>query len=298
MSPPKRVQTLELSEEVRAAFGAPLRAADDSVRERIVVTRRVGLPGLENWSACDSTRLWSVFHTTYGFCTLTAIKRNETPRWRYRRRDYEMSLASVRLLEPGEMHVATRNPRTDFEVLQIDPELVTDPELGPLHFSSGQIDDARLAAKFVQLCARVREAEDDLEVQGLWCAFRQELAERAGMRATRTPHLCPRGVRRAREYLHDNFAQRISLDDLADVAGLSAFHLERTFREHVGLPLHRYLMKVRLGHAQTLLRSGQRVSDVAAQTGFCDASHLCRAFSADFGITPGAYAAPRTAAGT
>lgn len=233
-----------------------------------------------------------MFHTAYAFCAARTIRRDEAPRWRYRGRDYEMSLASVRLLEPGETHVARVNPHTDFEVLQVDPKLVAD--LGPsqtLHFSSGQIDDAGIAAKLFELCARTREAEDDLEVQVSWCEFREQLVERAGTRPTRAPTVCPQAVRRAREYLHDNFAKRISLDEVAEIAGSSPYHLERSFRKCLGVPLHRYLVKIRLAHAQSLLKSGLKLRDVAARTGFCNASHLIRAFSADFGVTPGAYMA-------
>jgi AraC-like DNA-binding protein len=285
-----RSRSFALPKEVAATFGTPGRQ-ESAVLERVVVTRREHLAGVEAWSARDSTRLWNVFHTAYAFCAPRAIKGYGAPKWRYRRRDYEMGIASVRLLEPGETHVATRNPRSDFEVLQLDANWVTDPEVPrPVHFSIGQIEDEGIGDRILHLCARMPESDDDLEIEGLWCELREQLMERAETR-TRPPTHCPLGVRRAREYVHQAFAERISLGEVARVTGLSKFHLDRSFRQCLGIPIHRYLLNVRLAHAQTLLRSGRRLDDVASRTGFFDASHLSRAFNAAFGITPGAYRA-------
>jgi AraC-like DNA-binding protein len=56
------------------------------------------------------------------------------------------------------------------------------------------------------------------------------------------------------------------------------------------VPMHRYLMLARLGHARRLLQSGLRAVEVAHEVGFSDAAHMGRIFRTDFGFTPGAYA--------
>lgn len=100
----------------------------------------------------------------------------------------------------------------------------------------------------------------------------------------------PRAVRRARAYLHDALADKITLDDLAAHATLDKFHLVRAFRAEVGLPPYEYLTYLRVSRARELLGRGVRVAEVAQTVGFCDESQLYRHFRRIVGVAPGAYA--------
>jgi AraC-like DNA-binding protein len=99
----------------------------------------------------------------------------------------------------------------------------------------------------------------------------------------------PRAVRLARAFLHDAMADKITLDDLADHAGLDKFHLVRAFRAQVGLPPYAYLTHVRVGQAKELLRRGVRVAEAAQAVGFYDESQLHRHFRRIVGVTPGSF---------
>jgi AraC-like DNA-binding protein len=101
----------------------------------------------------------------------------------------------------------------------------------------------------------------------------------------------PAAVRTARAYLEEHSDEDVSLDDLAAMAGLSPFHLVRTFRAATGLPPHAWLDQLRVRHARRLLREGMPIAQVAATAGFADQSHLTRRFKRLVGVTPGQYAA-------
>ena len=62
------------------------------------------------------------------------------------------------------------------------------------------------------------------------------------------------------------------------------------FRAEVGVPIHRYRKLVRVSRAMEQLRKGICPSEVAAAVGFCDQSHMTRAFRQLIGVAPGAYA--------
>lgn len=97
-------------------------------------------------------------------------------------------------------------------------------------------------------------------------------------------------IRKVREYLHDAWAEPVTLEDLMQVSGLSRSHLVRVFRDTVGMPPHQYLTVIRLNHAKELIRRGEPVSQVAMMCGFTDQSHLSRHFKRVFGVTPGDFA--------
>jgi AraC-like DNA-binding protein len=96
-------------------------------------------------------------------------------------------------------------------------------------------------------------------------------------------------VRVAREYLEAHFDENVALETLAEVAGLSPFHLTRVFQKQVGLPPHAYLTHLRVQHARKLLPLGLPLVQVALASGFADQSHFTRWFKRIVGVTPGQY---------
>lgn len=98
-----------------------------------------------------------------------------------------------------------------------------------------------------------------------------------------------KAVRRVQSFLEDNYHAKIRLGALADIAGLSVFHLIRVFRAATGLPPYAYLEQIRIHRAAALLREGHPVSRVAFLTGFADQSHLTRFFKRLIGVPPGRY---------
>ncbi len=134
--------------------------------------------------------------------------------------------------------------------------------------------------------ALVREKATEIERATLVAETLSEIVC-AGARPTGR---APLAVRRAREFLHDAIARKITLDELAAYASLDKFHLVRAFRAEVGMPPYEYLTHVRVARARAMLQRGARVADAAQAVGFCDESQLHRHFRRIVGLAPGAYA--------
>ncbi|MBL8740696.1 MAG: helix-turn-helix transcriptional regulator [Myxococcales bacterium] len=100
----------------------------------------------------------------------------------------------------------------------------------------------------------------------------------------------PRAIRRAREYLHEAFDSKVTLDAVAAHADLDKYHLVRAFRREVGLPPYEYLTHLRVARASRLLGRGVAPCEVAQAVGLYDESQLCRHFRRIMGMTPGRYA--------
>jgi AraC-like DNA-binding protein len=106
-----------------------------------------------------------------------------------------------------------------------------------------------------------------------------------------TPFDEPRLVRVVRAILDDCYSDptQTSLRALACHAGVTPFHLIRTFRRATGVSPHQYLVQVRVRRARQFLAGGAPSSLVAAMTGFADQSHLTKQFKRYVGITPAHY---------
>jgi transcriptional regulator GlxA family with amidase domain len=99
--------------------------------------------------------------------------------------------------------------------------------------------------------------------------------------------LSPALTHRICKYIESHLNERISLEALASMAGLSAHHFARAFRQSVGTPPHGYLLQRRLEHVGRLLRDTQLpLSQIALAVGFSDQSHLARHFRRLTGMPP------------
>lgn len=126
----------------------------------------------------------------------------------------------------------------------------------------------------------------------------------AGASSRTTPTFRPSHLRRygervdaIRHRLDTRSSERHSLAELAREAELSMFHFARIFRELVGVPPHRYLLKARLARAAMLLREGLAVTHACYQAGFDSLSHFAEAFRREFGVVPSRYAGRAGGAG-
>jgi transcriptional regulator GlxA family with amidase domain len=95
-------------------------------------------------------------------------------------------------------------------------------------------------------------------------------------------------IQKAVALMETNFASKLTVDLLARVSGLSAYHFSRLFKATVGVSPHQYLLRCRLRHAKTLLlkhRERRSLADVAAECGFADQAHLSRHFRRAYGMS-------------
>jgi AraC family transcriptional regulator len=114
-----------------------------------------------------------------------------------------------------------------------------------------------------------------------------------GMRPMSRPArggLAPWQERRAREFLLSNIKRGVELKDVAGECGLSVGHFSHAFRRTLGVAPHKWLIEQRVVLSKEKLRDGRlSLTDVAAECGFSDQSHLTRVFRQTVGVTPGAW---------
>lgn len=94
-------------------------------------------------------------------------------------------------------------------------------------------------------------------------------------------------VRRAARFMEQTLNAPVSLTMVAGHINTSLRQLERCFKQAVGVSPETYYRSMRLRYAGFLLRhTDLRVSDIAIDCGFCDASHFGRSFTQEFGCNP------------
>lgn len=97
-------------------------------------------------------------------------------------------------------------------------------------------------------------------------------------------------IERAKEYMTQNFDRDISLTEIASYSYVSSFHFSRIFKAFTSYSPYRFLMHLRLKHAEMLLRNTQLpVGDIGFTSGFNSIEHFTAAFRKQYGCPPSGY---------
>jgi len=94
-------------------------------------------------------------------------------------------------------------------------------------------------------------------------------------------------LKRVFEYVDVNLSNKITLLDLAAVAGLSRMHFASQFRMATGLRPHEFVLRRRVQRAEELLRdSRMAIVEIALTVGFQTQAHFTTVFKRFAGCTP------------
>jgi AraC family transcriptional regulator len=159
----------------------------------------------------------------------------------------------------------------------------------PLHM---QLRDEKIEHIALAIKAELEEQDrhDRVCAEALGLALAAQLLNRYGRgHSNRVARgLTHRQVQGVRDFICENLANDFSLSELASVTGISPSHFRVLFKQSVGLPVHKYVIKCRVEHAVELLSKGTiKLSDVALKSGFADQSHMSRWMRRFMGLTPG-----------
>ncbi|QGQ96447.1 AraC family transcriptional regulator [Paenibacillus psychroresistens] len=92
------------------------------------------------------------------------------------------------------------------------------------------------------------------------------------------------------EHIEHNYAEMISLQQLAAITGWSERQLQRLFHKHTGQSFRSYLQEQRIRKSCEMLRDSQdKISIVAENVGYKDMNSFLAVFRRIMGTSPGAY---------
>lgn len=227
---------------------------------------------------------------------LAWVERGELT-YRVGRRTLTVPRGSVVVIPAGVEHATELSRGTMTGSLWLDPQLVEDlaRSLGQATFEPLVLKDAELVVRLGNLL----RAEVELRGPG-WPMAVDALCEALIVTMLRR---CPRAVADERASskdpriaaaigrIEEDYAEALSVDDLARTAGMSRFHFSRCFRDDVGVSPHQFLLRVRVERAAERLRAGLSVTEAAYEVGFGGLGRFSQAFRARFGVLPSRYPA-------
>ncbi len=226
-------------------------------------------------------------HAAFGLGAIEA----GVERFRYRGEEHLAPADTLVLMNPDELHTGRAETRAGwrYRMVYLDAEVLEQltGERG-WWFADAVGRDAPRARRVSRLLRQLWHAHEPLAFDGLLLELVDELRPLARtaqpLRDAGLPRFAP-----VVEHLRGHLAERLTLDELAALAGLSPFHFQRQFkRAHHATP-QQMLMALRLFEAKRLLAAGEAPAQVAAAVGLADQAHLTHAVARRYGVTPARY---------
>ena len=263
---------------------------DREERDHAQFARPAFLPGVELVSVAYRGRTFPLhLHPEYVVGTVIG----GTEELRAGGANHVVGVGDVLRLHPGEPHAnrCLGDETLRYRVFYLPAESIAAYVAGDhtLSFAAPVARDPVLARLLAEMHeALSQESTGQLEQESALLALVGRLAVEPGNDPG--PAMASAAVTRARDYIDAHFAEPFGLAALADVAGLSVFHLAHSFRKALGFSPLAYRNQCRVSEARRLLLAGERIAEAAAAVGFADQSHLTRQFQRIFGVSPGRYA--------
>jgi AraC family transcriptional regulator len=190
------------------------------------------------------------------------------------------------------------SPRVRCDIVrELDPSIDDHPER-PFPFVTGPCETA-VFWRHRELVQRLERA-DTSPLETLWADVTALQLIADVLEAAFARHGQPRGRSRSgtdvdhadrteavKTYLASRLSERITLDGAARFVHASPFHLARIFQQRTGVPIHRYLTRLRL--RASLERLADETNDLTAlalDLGFSSHSHFTDSFRREFGCRP------------
>lgn len=106
-------------------------------------------------------------------------------------------------------------------------------------------------------------------------------------------------VRKAVFYITEHYAERITVDQLAQLVKLNPVYFCSLFRASLGITVNQFIRHIRVNRAEMLLEEGvYSVTQVAELCGFSDIYYFSRLFKQEKGVAPSVIAKSKQLAGS
>jgi AraC-like DNA-binding protein len=228
--------------------------------------------------------------------------------WRLgKRRRMTLQSGDAILLKPKTLHCEDMQPGWEAQLAWVGFDFAGKPPA----WANGVIstgDDFSEIAGYMEIIAREHHRPErsapmrvGLAAQSLLLLLARRAEETGGVSAgnpASASSLNPRQVNRvesAAHYFRTNLRDALSIAQVAAYHSLCPAHFSSLFRRHHRISPRSFLRQARLERAGEMLETSDlTLKEIAAQCGFVDAAHLCKAFKEARGITPRRFRQRRT----
>jgi xylan 1,4-beta-xylosidase len=218
---------------------------------------------------------------------------------------YELGEDDILFINSGDMHSTLRGEDNILIAIQINPKFCGNifPDLEKMVFRwpAEAKDDAslRLFRQMRFFIARMveeyRQTEPGMElaIEGILNTMMYFLVRHVPATKLPTPDESEKNeyqrqrIQRINDYIQEHYAEKISLESLAQEVYLNPYYLSHFFKKKIGMTFQEYLNFVRLQKAMIMVsQTNRQISIIAQLCGFPGSKSFNRVFKRYYGVSP------------
>lgn len=213
-------------------------------------------------------------------------------------KSYNVGPGDLTIFNPNDNHTCEQidNKTLDYRCINIQPDVmkkivfeITNKDYMP-YFTESVLFSNELAISVRELHRMIMQEEKDFKKEEIFFFIMEQLIiEYSNGNSSVNDQDANTEINSICEFLKNNYAKNITLNDLSDLTGISKYHLLRSFTRQMGISPYSYLEAIRINEAKKLLEQGISPLEVALKTGFTDQSHFTNFFKKFIGLTPKQY---------
>lgn len=207
---------------------------------------------------------------------------------------YHMKENSFVLFPPHTMHHSYGDKDVSFKriVLYFKPDLLLDSDINSLlsekarifSFGSGKYSPVFDLIKSID---KELNSSESFRLQYASCILNQLALTILRLNIPPLENKQKSLASQAVSYIHDHYADEITISDLAEILYVSPYYLCRKFKESTGQTIIQYLNITRILHAERLLlETDKNITEISKEVGFSNLTHFNRIFKKIAGSSP------------
>ena len=221
------------------------------------------------------------------------------------RSQYRMESGDIVLLCPYTLHAIESTERIVYHtvvfhsnMLGITGDRCYSEEIAPFMNHNAELiyikpdnvyyEELHRAAQMVVTCAKGNTARLDLRMKSELLRFLWFAGE-SGACVTTESDMENDQIRQVIDFIHDNYGEPLSLEEMAEQANLSKSWFMQRFKETTGISAMEYLNRLRVQKVCEQILDGKGISEIAFACGFRNLSNFNRIFKNIVGMTPREY---------
>lgn len=204
---------------------------------------------------------------------------------------FRVTPGEILFINPGEVHTGNsyQSKHLKYSAFYVDADFFTrhmhvdrPPVFAKMHQTNND-----LAEGIKLLLQSTRSSASAFEIEEKKAKTFGEVIDFArSLRPSEVRDLPAPSVQKIKSFIKDQYNHQFTLEDLARHAGLSPYHLIRSFKQAVGITPFQFLRNYRIEKAKQELLNRKPIAEVALEVGFYDQSHFHKHFKLVTGVTP------------
>lgn len=196
------------------------------------------------------------------------------------------------ILPPGASGICTYDVPLDVMMVEVAPRVLSEVGMPDPEMISPVVGDLDPLTLQLAMGAENFNRGGTLYRETMHRALAVQLTNALQTVEDRTSTIEDVRLRRVVEYIHDNLAEDLTLDAMANLAAMSGFHFSRSFKAATGKSPLQYVIAERIALAKVLLKTTSlTVSEICFRTGYNDLSRFGQHFKRATGATPANFRA-------